>query len=114
MTKQLPVSISTGGFYVSKGCPKDGAGPIPQHASKKHAVRCCNQMGDSCTSEFKNKTCHGITKYYTAKQICSGLGKRLCFIDEMKECCESGCNYDDVTAWLAGSKGIAIFLCKKY
>ena len=96
---------------MSKGCPRTypDEGLTLQPSYSKHAVRCCNGAGNVCDSD-KTGFCYGITTYEKAEKICSDLGERLCYHDEIENCCGTGCEYDHETAWVKCKRDIAILL----
>ena len=96
---------------MSKGCPRTypDEGLTIQPSYSKHAVRCCNKAGNVCDSD-NTGSCHGITTYEKAEKICSDLGERLCYHDEIENCCGTGCEYDHETVWVKCKRDIAILL----
>lgn len=92
-------SASTGWASVSKGCPKkypDETVMLSLEGSK-HTVRCCNDKGDVCISE----PCKSDASYQAAVEHCSNQGLRLCFEEELNQCCGTGCQFDHTTNWIA-------------
>ena len=86
---------------VTNGCvskfPRD---VTLQSADEEHSVRCCNEVGDTCTSP---EPCQLASTYREAILTCYDLGLRLCSRNEMVSnmCCGTGCQINQKTTWLA-------------
>ena len=85
---------------VTNGCNKNYPSPVTlQPENEKHAVRCCDEIEDTCTSP---KPCQLASTYEEAKNICSKRGLHLCTnnnrIDDI--CCYTGCSIDRTTMWI--------------
>ena len=70
----------------------------PKHT--KHAVRCCSMDGYTCSSQ----PCSGDKTYCEAVEICSSRGSRICLMEELNSCCETGCNFDHALTWVQSRK----------
>ena len=64
--------------------------------------------GEICTTNHKientEQRCHNST-FNEAKEICSNRGFRLCFPEELNNCCEDGSNqkFDNELVWIETS-----------
>ena len=86
---------------IVQTCPEG----ISSHSGdEKHAVRCCNEMGDECISP---EPCQLQSTYQEAKQICHQNALRLCTGEEMLDniCCQKGCAIDCKYTWVDDNKG---------
>ena len=85
--------------YVSKGCPKSYYTQlIPAARDSTHAVRCCSNNENTCTSV----KCSEKVNYDEALNICQARGERLCFQDELdSRCCGTGCGINNDWVWVA-------------
>ena len=97
--KQVPCSqLITAGEVISKP------------GNEKHAVRCCSQSGDTCTTP--DDPCNGASTYYEAKELCEEKGLRLCSQTEMigGVCCQTGCSFDCKYVWVEDLKGNVVLI----
>ena len=86
---------------MTNGCTRDyPSGVTSKRGDEKHAVRCCNDIGDTCTNP---DPCEQRKTYQEAKAICSKQGLRLCERNEKLSsiCCRTGCKFDYTTMWIA-------------
>ena len=100
--------------WVSLGCPRKHENEDIHQvlADSKHGVLCCSMDGEICTTNHKientEQRCHNST-FNEAKEICANRGGkesfRLCFPEELNNCCEDGCNqkFDNELVWIETS-----------
>ena len=83
---------------------------IAKPGDEKHAVRCCSQSGDTCST--LNEPCYEASTYYEAKDICEKKGLRLCSQTEMigGVCCQTGCSFDCKYVWVEDLKGNVVLI----
>ena len=86
---------------ASKGCPSSHPDEtfVQYPASTKHAVRCCSDDVETCTTE----PCADLVPYDEAVEICSNRDRRLCFLHELEKCCGTGCSFDKAVSWVQGN-----------
>ena len=107
------------GFHnIQKGCPKKGTTINSVSGDTQHAVRCCSQNGETCTTPCETapgtveEPCGGNINfsgcsslldrtYNEAEDICSRQGLRLC--TSSVHCCGTGCGMNSKTIWIADS-----------
>ena len=86
---------------ITNGCNKNYPRPVTlQPENEKHAVRCCNEIDDTCTTPIP---CQLASTYEEAGNICSKIGLRLCARNKRlnEVCCGTGCLIDKTTMWIA-------------
>lgn len=72
----------------------------PRPWNEKHAVRCCNNNELTCMSP---RPCQLSQTFEEAKNICGQQGLSLCSNNEILDdiCCQTGCEIDTETMWIA-------------
>ena len=87
--------------FVTNGCNKKFPREITFHSgSERHAVRCCDDVGETCIS---SQPCMLASTYQEANEYCLDQGLRLCKNNEKLNdiCCGTGCEIDPVTMWIS-------------
>jgi len=109
------VNIISGNIYLAlDGCSEnpdsDFHDAVPGYYKRNQnmaQIICCSMDGTSCSRKTDDGKCysgHGKDSkvtWHTARNFCKNIGKRLCTSqEELNQCCGSGCDYDNVLAWV--------------
>lgn len=105
-----------GPYVATDGCKIRNYGSLARSAGgkdyyyntfEKHAVRCCDYDGGSCTTATR-LGCESAVDWYEAHEACHEMGKRLCSLAEMDDdkCCVTGCMFDVDKVWTSTTTAV--------
>jgi hypothetical protein len=86
-------------------------------------VRCCSIDGDTCQSQgfeggvdflapngSTHTQCYFDVTYQEAMAVCHSAGMRICSVDEMQTCCNTGCWHNHHNIWVDVANGSPVGL----